>query len=157
MPSPFDSTRETQNRPDWDTIWMTFVHHLAQRSSCYRAQVGCVVVTEDNHRVLAVGYNGGPKGLLNGCVSDEPGKCGCLHAEMNALLKMDYNEPAGKKAYVTMMPCYNCSVGLVNAGIQEVIYRASYRDESGVRLLEKAGIKVWQYTGDVRLKEDRMW
>ena len=136
---------------------MTFAHHLAQRSTCSRASVGCVVVTEDNHRVLSVGYNGGAKGVFNECVSDEPGKCGHLHAEINALVKMNYNEPAGKKAYVTLMPCFNCAVALINSGVKEVVYRSSYRLTDGVELLEKAGVKVWQYAGDVRLKEDRVW
>lgn len=133
---------------------MSMAYHLAQRSTCSRASVGCVVVTEDNHRVLAVGYNGGAKGVFNDCLSSEPGKCGHLHAEINALIKLDYNEPARKKAYVTLMPCFNCAVALINAEIKEVIYFHAYRDTSGLELLQKAGIRTWRYAGDIRLPKD---
>lgn len=142
-------------RPSWDEIWLTMAHHLALRSTCSRACVGCIIVSEDNHRVLAVGYNGGAAGVFNECQSTEPGKCGHLHAEINALIKLDYNEPGSKKAYVTMMPCFNCSVALVNAKIKEVVYKESYRDTSGIELLEKAGIRTRQFTGDIRLGQDK--
>ena len=141
-------------RPSWDSLWMDFAFRLSQRSTCSRASVGCVVVSEDNHRVLAVGYNGGAKGVFNECKSSEPGQCGHLHAEINAVIKLDYNEPAGKKVYVTMMPCFNCAVALVNAGVKEVVYSHTYRKTDGVELLEQAGIKVRRYEGDVPLKED---
>lgn len=121
---------------------MSFALNLAQRSTCSRAKVGCVVVTSDNHRILSMGYNGGAKGVFNECLSDEPGKCGHLHAEVNALIKLNFNEPAKKKMYTTTMPCFNCAVAIVNANIDEVIYNTEYRDRAGVELLEKAGIPV---------------
>lgn len=132
-------------RPSWDMIWMEFAGRLSERSTCSRASVGCVVVSEDNSVVLGMGYNGSAKGLPNGCLSDEPGKCGHLHAEINALIKTNYRDAASKKAYLTLSPCYNCSVALVNAGIREVIYRDEYRDLSGVKLLTEAGIKVRRF------------
>lgn len=141
-------------RPSWDSLWMDFAFRLARRSTCSRASVGCVVISEDNHRVLAVGYNGGAKGVFNACRSDEPGQCGHLHAEINALIKLDYNEPANKKVYVTMMPCFNCAVALVNAEVSEVIFSHTYRKTDGVELLEQAGIKVRRHPGDVPVQED---
>lgn len=131
-------------RPEWDEIWAEFAKSIARRSSCSRASVGCVIVSEDNQRVLAIGYNGGARGLFNECLSDEPGKCGHAHAETNALVKLDYNEPVNKKMYVTMEPCFNCAVLIVNAGIKEVVYEKTYRTHEGVELLAKAGIKVRQ-------------
>jgi dCMP deaminase len=118
---------------------------MAHRSTCSRAQVGCIITTIDNQRVLSVGYNGGPKGLWNECQSDEPGKCGHLHAEINALIKATYGDAAPKKAYVTSSPCLACATALINGDIQEVIYHTPYRDDSGLRLLEQAGIKVRQH------------
>lgn len=130
------------DRPSFDQVFMSFALNLAQRSTCSRAKVGCVVVTSDNHRILSMGYNGGAKGVFNECLSDEPGKCGHLHAEVNALIKLNFNEPAKKKMYTTTMPCFNCAVAIVNANIDEVIYNTEYRDRAGVELLEKAGIPV---------------
>ena len=121
---------------------MEFAQTLAKRSTCSRAQVGCIVVTADNHRILCMGYNGGAKGVFNECLSDEPGKCGHLHAEINALVKMNFNEAAQKKMYTTTVPCFNCAVAIVNAGIGEVIYLNEYRLTDGVDLLRKAGVTV---------------
>lgn len=133
------------DRPDWDNIWISLAHNLSLRSTCTRAQVGAVVVTMDNHRVLAVGYNGGAKGVFNDCLSDEPGKCGHLHAEINALIKVNFNDSVDKKLYTTTMPCMNCAVAIVNANISEVIYLNEYRQTDGVELLEKAGISHRKY------------
>jgi dCMP deaminase len=136
---------DTPTRPSWDEIWMQFAFNLARRSTCKRASVGCVVVSEDNSVVLGMGYNGGAKGLPNGCISDEPGKCGHLHAEVNALLKTNYRDAAPKKAYITLEPCRECAVALVNAGIQEVIFGQQYRKHDGTELLKEAKIIVRQF------------
>jgi dCMP deaminase len=128
---------------------------LASRSTCSRLHVGCVVVSEDNQRVLAIGYNGSWKGGPNGCDSGEPGNCGCLHAEDNALIKLNYNEPANKKLYTTIMPCAYCAKRIVNAGVKEVIYLHEYRKKEGIEILAEAGVKVRQIPlGDVQLHQD---
>lgn len=124
---------------------MNLATKLAGRSKCSRLKVGCVVVSEDNQQVLALGYNGGPKGLYNECLSLEPGKCGHLHAEINALIKLNSRDPARKIMYVTAMPCHSCAVAIINAGLSEVVFGTTYRDDSGVALLEQAGISVLQF------------
>lgn len=134
-------------RPSFDQVFMEFAQSLARRSTCSRAQVGCVVVTGDNHRILSMGYNGGAKGVFNECLSDEPGKCGHLHAEINALVKMNFNEAAAKKMYTTTVPCFACSVAIVNAGVSEVIYLNEYRMKDGLELLQRAGISVRKHGG----------
>ncbi len=122
---------------------MDLARSLAKRSTCKRTSVGCVVVTLDNTRVLGVGYNGGAKGLSNGCLSEEPGKCGHLHAEINALLKTSYDPTVLKKIYTTSSPCYTCAVAIVNAGIAHVIYDEEYRLREGIELLLRARVRVW--------------
>jgi dCMP deaminase len=121
---------------------MDFAHSIARRSYDPRFQVGAVVVTEDNSQVLAVGYNGNYAGGPNEVESEVPGESGMLHAEINALLKMDYNNPKKKKLYLTLSPCKMCAKAIVNSGINEVIYSEEYRDLSGVEILKSAGIKV---------------
>jgi dCMP deaminase len=121
---------------------MDFATHLSLRSTCRRASVGCVVVSDDNSIVLGLGYNGGPRGLNNDCLSDVPGQCGHLHAEINCLIKTNFRDSSRKKMYLTMSPCYNCSVAIINAGIQEVIFKTAYRDQTGPALLSQAGILV---------------
>lgn len=133
------------NRPCWDEIWSKFALNIAQRSYDPRYQVGAVVVTDDNTQVLAVGYNGNYSGGPNEAESIVPGESGMLHAEINALLKMDYNNPKNKKMYLTLSPCRMCAKAIINAGIDEVVYLEDYRDLSGIDLLRAANIKIGQF------------
>lgn len=129
-------------RPSWDEIWLEFASSIAKRSYDPRFRVGAVVVTEDNSQVLAVGYNGNYSGGPNEVESETPGESGMLHAEINALLKMDYNNPKKKKLYLTLSPCRMCAKAIINSGINEVVYAESYRDLSGINLLKECGISV---------------
>jgi dCMP deaminase len=133
------------DRPSFLSIYMQFAKLLSHRSTCSRNQVGCVVVTSDYNRVLSIGYNGGARGVFNECLSSEPGKCGHLHAEINALIKLDYNDPSKKIMLVTVMPCFSCSVAIVNAGMSEVLYAQEYRLTEGVELLKRSGINVSRF------------
>ena len=125
---------------------MEFAHSISRRSYDPRHQVGAIVVTEDNTQVLAVGYNGNYAGGPNKVESIAPGESGMLHAEINCLLKMDYNNPKKKTMYVTLSPCPMCSKAIINAGINKVIYDESYRDLRGIELLEDACIEVRKFT-----------
>lgn len=126
-------------RPDWHTTLLRVAGVIAQRSTCNRLAVGCVI-TDLDHRRTWMGYNGGPRGGRNGCARDEPGNCGCLHAETNALILVD--DPGPKIAAVTHAPCELCSVALVNAGVVEVVYSIPYRNTAGVETLAAAGVAV---------------
>ena len=130
------------NRPGWDDVWMRTASIISERSYDPRHQVGTVVVTEDNTQVLAVGYNGNYSGGPNEVESEIPGESGMLHAEINALLKLDYNNPKKKKLYVTLSPCRMCAKAIVNSGVDEVIYKEEYRDTSGVDILKMSHINV---------------
>ena len=129
-------------RPTWDITWMQFAHLISKRSYDQRYKVGAIVVTEDNTQVLAVGYNGNYAGGPNETESDIPGESGMLHAEINAVLKCDYNCPKRKIMYVTLSPCRMCAKAIVNAGIDEVVYDEEYRDVSGLEILKSAGLDV---------------
>jgi dCMP deaminase len=121
---------------------MDFAHTISKRSIDPRFQVGSVIVTEDNSQVLAVGYNGDHRGGPNEVESVEPGMSGLLHAEVNCLIKCDFNHPKKKKMYLTLSPCKMCAKAIINGGITEVIYSEEYRDRSGIELLISSGIKV---------------
>ena len=132
-------------RPNWDSIWVEFANSISRRSYDPRHQVGAVVVTEDNTQVLAIGYNGNYKGGPNEVESEIPGESGMIHAEINALLKMDFNNPKKKKMYITMSPCRMCAKAIVNAGVKKIIYDEEYRDQGGTRLLADAGVEVSKF------------
>ena len=134
------------HRPKWDQVWMEFAHIIRRRSYDPRHQVGTVVISEDNTQVLAVGYNGNYRGGPNEAESLTPGESGMLHAEINALLKMDYNTPKKKILYVTLSPCKMCAKAIVNAGISKVVYDEEYRDTTGLEILRNSGIEVCRFS-----------
>ncbi len=133
-------------RPTWDEVWMETARTLSRRSLDPRFQVGTVIVTDDNTQVLAVGYNGDQRGGTNQVESNEPGCSGFIHAEINALIKCDYNNPKRKVMYLTLSPCRQCAKSIVNGGISEVVYDIEYRDTSGIEILIAAGLKVRKIT-----------
>ena len=132
-------------RPKWDDIWMEFAHLIAKRSYDPRYQVGSVIVTDTNTQVLAIGYNGNYSGGPNEVESVNPGQSGMIHAEINALIKLDYNSPHDKIMYLTLSPCRACAKAIINGGISEVVYCEEYRDTSSIDLLRSAGVKVRQH------------
>jgi dCMP deaminase len=133
-------------RPDWDEIWMEMAYNIRRRSYDPRLQVGCVIVPDDNSQILALGYNGQPKGLPNIVDSLEPGKSGMIHAEQNAMYKLDYREPSRKVMYLTHSPCDMCAKGIIQCKIAEVVYDVKYRSEEGLRILSQAGVETRQYS-----------
>ncbi len=132
-------------RPSWDQIWLDVVKTIEKRSADSNHKVAAIVVTDDNTQILALGYNGDHSGGPNRRESECPGESGFIHAEVNALIKLDYNNPKKKIMYVSMSPCRMCAKAIVNSGIKEVVYRDTYRDESGIDILSAAGIKVRKY------------
>jgi len=132
-----------KDRPTWDEIWSSFARSIALRSFDPKYKVGAVVVNKENTQVLSIGYNGDQKGGPNRRSSLETGHSGFIHAEINALIKMDYNNPCKKKLYLTLSPCEVCAKAIVNAGIDEVIYEKLYeKGELGINILLDAGIVV---------------
>ena len=132
-------------RPEWDDIWMSVAHTIALRSIDSRYQVGSIIVTDDNTQLLSLGYNGNYKGGPNTVDSQDPGMSGLIHAEQNALIKLDYNNPKRKKMYVTLSPCQHCAKMIVNANISEVVYSEEYRDLTGLDIMKSAGIVVRRF------------
>lgn len=127
-------------RPDWDSVWMDVASTIAKRSHHPTFKVGAIVVTSDNTQVLAIGYNGNAAGMKNCIDSDIPGESGLIHAEINALLKLDYNNPKDKKMYLTLSPCEYCAKCIINSGIKKVFYLEEYRDTSGINILKEMNI-----------------
>ena len=137
---------DNSHRPNWNQVWMEFAHIISRRSYDPRHQVGAVVVSSDNTQVLAIGYNGNYKGGPNAAESLNPGQSGMIHAEINALLKMDYNNPKDKILYVTLSPCRMCAKAIVNAGIKKVYYDEEYRDTSSLEILRDSGVEVSRFS-----------
>lgn len=130
-------------RPSFEVIYLRLAQELAARSTCRRLKVGTVITSTDFRKVLAVGYNGNATGLPNTCDRDEPGNCGCLHSEENAVINCDSPRQVEKLVFVTHLPCPACAKRLINLGnVKKVYYGQDYRVRDAVKILKQVGIEV---------------
>lgn len=124
-------------RPKFRRLWSTFARDVAALSSCERTQVGALVLSVDEERLLAFGYNGGVRGGPNSPPVDVLGTDFWVHAEANALVKSRPFEPF--IILCTHTPCYKCAQLLLNAGAVEIYALEPYRDPAGWELLRSRG------------------
>lgn len=130
-------------RPSFESIYMELARTLAKRSTCNRLQVGTVITSTDYRKVLAIGYNGNATGLPNGCDRIEPGNCGCLHSEENAVINCDSPRYIEKVVFVTHLPCVACAKRLINLGnVKKIVYGEVYRIKDSIELLTSVGITI---------------
>lgn len=139
-----DGSEPATDRIPLYEVYMRMAEDLAKRSTCARLQVGTVITDALLENVLAIGYNGNAKGLPNRCDSAVPGQCGCIHSEMNALVKAP-GTVKDKVVFVTDSPCVMCAKLMINSGVTHLFYRRPYRDPSGVELLQSAGVTPVMY------------
>ena len=145
VPEDFVSAIDPFTRPPLYEVYMRMAEELAKRSTCARLQVGTVITDANLEHVLAIGYNGNVRGFPNRCDSDEAGRCGCIHSEMNALVKAPGDVP-DKVAFITASPCIMCAKLMVQAKVSHVFFRESYRDSAGLEVLDRAGVVTVNYT-----------
>lgn len=130
-------------------LMLAFAAEVARLSTCARLNVGAVVTDVSMEVILGYGYNGNAVGLPNACDTLEPGACGCVHAETNALIKAGRQD---KKMFLTATPCVACAKAIINAGVREVWASTWYRNKEGadVLVLGNVGLMVPDWNGDYR-------
>lgn len=115
----------------------------ARRSTCFRLNVGAVIVDPFVRSIIATGYNGPP--------ADEPhcqgGVCqgvdGCsraIHAEVNAMKKLRLRQisPMGLDMYSTHSPCPNCMRDIRTTRMfGRIFFQTEYRIADHLREYEK--------------------
>jgi dCMP deaminase len=108
-------------RPSWTDYFLGLAKVVAQRSHDIHTQHGCII-TDQNRRILGVGYNGFPKQLDDSILpTSRPEKYNwMIHAERNALSNCIVR-PDNGIAYVTGQCCNDCVMSLWQEGITEVI------------------------------------
>ncbi len=145
-------------------LYMDFAQRVAQLSHARRLQVGAVIVKDDT--VISYGYNGMPAGWDNNCEYEETilksefgkgtwlektgqlkTKPETIHAESNAIAKLakSSNSGLGADLFVTHSPCLDCAKLIYQSGIRRVYFNQNYRDDAGIKFLEKSGVEVGQY------------
>lgn len=129
-------------------LYMDIASRVAQESHCKRRQVGAVITTSNGRNILSIGYNGTPANHPNTC-EDINGKTipTVLHAELNAIAKCAElgHSTANATMFVTLSPCINCALLILQAGITTVYYRDQYKCTSGLELLASSNIRVIHY------------
>ena len=127
----------------YDKAYLKMALEWSKLSYCYRRQVGALIVKDK--MIISDGYNGTPTGFENICEDDNGyTKWYVLHAEANAIMKVASSTQSckGSTLYITMSPCQQCSKLIHQAGIIRVVYHTAYKDDSGLKFLQKAGIIV---------------
>lgn len=122
-------------------VFANFARELAKLSKCEERKVAAIITDKDLAQIYSIGLNGGPKGLVD-CMCKIDGKYGCVHAEINALIKCRSDAP-DKVMFVTLSPCKQCAAAIINApgGFSTVYYLQEWKDTTGIELLRKAGIR----------------
>ncbi|MDA9261779.1 dCMP deaminase family protein [Flavobacteriales bacterium] len=127
----------------YDTAYLNMAKEWSKLSHCTRKKVGAIIVKDQV--IISDGYNGTPTGFDN-CCENENGETQwyVLHAEANALMKLSKstNSSKGATLYITLSPCKECSKLIHQAGIKRVVYTKGYKDDSGLKFLENAGIEL---------------
>ena len=127
----------------YDQAYMRMAFEWAKLSYCKRKQVGALIVKE--RMIISDGYNGTPTGFENDCEDDEEStKWYVLHAEANAILKVAASTQSCKNStlYITLSPCKECCKLIHQSGMKRVVYARAYKDTSGLKFLEKAGVEL---------------
>jgi len=131
--------------------YMDVATRFAMLSSAKRLQVGAILVKED--RIISIGYNGMPSGWTNECedyiqLSDDTittkTKPEVIHAEANAIAKLAKSSESGEGSilFLTHAPCIDCAKQVYTAGIKQVYYRDTYKNNDGLTFLEKCDVVV---------------
>lgn len=126
-------------RPNWTDYFLGLAKAVSQRSHDIHTQHGCVI-TDQNHRILGVGYNGFPKGMDDSTLpTSRPEKYHwMIHAERNALSNCVIR-PDNGIAYVTGQSCNDCIMALWQEGITQVVMANSH----GTKLFDKEQQKLF--------------
>ena len=127
----------------YDLAYLRMAQTWGELSHCKRKKVGALIVKDK--MIISDGYNGTPSGFENACEDDDNyTKWYVLHAESNAILKVAGSTQSckGSTLYITLSPCKECSKLIHQSGIIRLVYSKKYKDSSGLKFLEKAGVEL---------------
>ena len=110
----------------WDVRYLNLAKNISQWSKDPSSKIGCVAVG-DKGQVLAQGYNGFPRGIVDHeerYFDRETKYKYIVHGEMNTIFNASYNGVSLNRStmYVYGLPtCSNCALGIIQVGVARVI------------------------------------
>ena len=104
---------------NWSSRFMEMAHLVSTWSKDPSTQVGAVI-TDDKHRIISVGFNGEPRGVLEP-LTRERKLLRTIHAEQNAMAFAG-RDLTGCRIYITHPPCAQCAAMIVQRGLAIVCY-----------------------------------
>lgn len=138
-------------RPSLDEIYIRMLSIFAERATCTRRKVACILV-DSKGRMLAAGYNGVPRNFMHCTDAPCPGasdshgdnrNCEAVHAEQNAMLQCKDLDKV-YTVYCSCTPCFECAKMLANLPCLRMVRVAEeYADTRGKSILERANITVY--------------
>jgi dCMP deaminase len=122
-----------RQRPTWNQYFMNIAEIIKTRSPDPSKQVGCVLVSGNDNRIISTGYNG-----LSANVSEFLFDWGdrdkihqvIIHAEANCLLYSESRFPSYENLvlYSTLSPCIECLKLIRACGIRKIYYHEPYKN-----------------------------
>lgn len=141
-------------RKNWDSYFLDIADKVAERSTCDRLNVGCVIVKDK--LIVSTGYNGSIRGQDHcseaGHLHNEQGRCiRTIHAEQNAIIFASRDELQGATAYVTHEPCETCSKLLIQAGITRIVFKHPYKNSNNQNFVKDV---AWEHLEQEEVVEE---
>ena len=133
---------------NWNEYFMNIAKMVSLKSKDTKRQVGAILVSQKDNRILSTGYNGLPSHINDNIDwnNRELVHSMIIHAEMNCIL---YAETKYENSilYSTLSPCKDCIKIIAAANITKVIYLEEYKDlEISKYLCQSFGIELIKFT-----------
>tara|TARA_X000000950_G_scaffold268109_1_gene345269 strand:+ start:50 stop:517 length:468 start_codon:yes stop_codon:yes gene_type:complete len=137
-----DNIINKKQRINWDQYFMSLAILSSVRSSCFKLNVGCVIV-KDKH-IISMGYNGFLPNTEHVSIIINNHEQGTVHAEQNAISDAAKRGVSVKDsiAYITHFPCINCFKILIASGIKEIKYLEDYKNDSIINKIINTGVNI---------------
>lgn len=141
------------NIDKWDLRFLEMAKLISTWSKDPSTKVGSVI-TDKNHKVVSIGYNGLPSSIpdYQSILENREEKYKfIIHAETNAILTANTSVKDCTVYTYPFLPCTNCASMVIQAGIVRVVSfrcvdnRWSIKLNDSKRLFELAGIEFIEY------------
>ncbi len=133
---------------NWNEYFINIAKIISLKSKDKKRQVGAILVSEKDNRILSTGYNGLPANIDDNINwnNRELVHSMIIHAEMNCILYAN-NKYENSILYSTLSPCKDCIKIIAAAKIKKIIYLEEYKDLNiSIDLCKKFNIELIKFS-----------